>query len=502
MKFSLIFSLVLFFLAPLTVNADIAFLLHEAQGVSGEMTGAGHIAIYISNVCADSPLAIRKCRHDEQKGVVMATYPNFGTDKNYEWLAMPLMPYLYGVDSEQAVPLYANGEIRTLLDETNRAKYLSKIIPAMSDGTLAPGRWSMSVGQGFNRDLYAFTVKTTAEQDARFIEKYSTTGENNDFNVMFKNCADFVGKIMNFYFPNSSSRDFINDFGMTTPKGLARSFKKYTNKRPAMLFHVTKYPQIDGPIMRSFGMRNFTEMAFTSKKYFVTELLTMPVLMPLFAGTYYLTGYFNIDSAYRDYPSAEMARLNLQKHLRSKRLDFVEDTVTLEDIENSRKAEKKRIFGEKQTWEKYRRELKPMIANALKEQLFADDEEVKKFYNHLEAQSEPFLDENGELMLKVNNYGQEALLGITRRNILNANSDVRLAYKLMLVKVEAELGALEKNRETMEVFDANWQLLQELSKRAAALPPVQMPNNRGFLTTPRKSSFKKKFTKVLVKVLR
>ncbi len=143
-----------------------------------------------------------------------------------------------------------------------------------------------------------------------------------------------------------------------------------------------------------------------------------------------------------------------------------------------------------------------MIANALKERLFADDEEVKKFYNHLEAQSEPFLDENGELMLKVNNYGQEALLGITRRNILGANSDVRLAYKLMLVKVKAELGASEKNRETMEVFEANWQLLQELSKRAAALPPVQIPNNRGFLTTPKKVSFKKKFTNVLVKVLR
>ncbi len=506
MKFFLIFvfSVIIFF--PINVKADIAFLLHEAHGVSGEMTGAGHIAIYLSNICADPPpINLRQCREGEQKGVVVATYPKYGAVKDYEWFAMPLMPYIYGVDSENAVPLYANGEVRTLLSETNRIKYLSKVVPRLPDGTLPIGRWRGSIGQGLNRDLFAFTVKTTPEQDARFVEKYSVAGENNNFNVMYRNCADFTMDIMNSYYPNSTSRDFINDLTMTTPKGVGRSFKKYAASRPDLLFQVKKYPQLDGTIMRSFGLRNFTETAFTSKKYVVTQLLTMPVLLPMFAGTYYLTGYFNVDSAYQDYPSAEMARLNFEKYSllkQPKESGKKENKEVLARIEAGRRAEKKRIFGEKETWEKYRRELQPMLENAIKDRFFADELEVKQFYSNLEAQSEPFLDEKGEVMLRVNNYGQEKILGITRNNILSENSDVRLAYKMMLVKVKAELKAAEKNRETLEVFEANWNLLNDLSKRASQLPPLEIPNGARFLTTPKKKTFKKKFTEILVKVLR
>ena len=107
-------TILLFLLFVPSVRADVSFLFHEALGMSGETTAAGHAAIYLSNVCSDNGLVLRPCRSGET-GVVIATYPQFGTISNYEWLAIPLLPYLYGVESEQQIPLYTNGEMRTLL---------------------------------------------------------------------------------------------------------------------------------------------------------------------------------------------------------------------------------------------------------------------------------------------------------------------------------------------------------------------------------------------------
>jgi hypothetical protein len=498
-KIYLVVLLFLIFVFPAKVNADIALLVHEAIGYSGEMTGAGHVTVYLSNVCTDAPLVLRRCRNNEPKGVVIATYPTFSENGDYKWFAMPVIPYLYGVDTAREIPLYGNGEIRTLLRETNRVKYLSNVAPASENGASPAGRWGNVIGATLNRDVYAFTVKTTAEQDARFLENYSTSPKGNDFHAVFKNCAEFTRGVMNFYFPKSASRDLINDFGITTPKALARSFKKYAAERPDLLFHITKYPQVDGTIMRSFGIRNFTETAFTSKKYIITQALTMPKLLPIFAGMYYLTGYFNTDSAHRNYPSAEMAQLNLENKL-AKQKGTPSRKQALDDIKARWKTEQLRVFGEKKDWEQYRQAFSPMLEKAIKDRLFAHLGEVKSFFGDLEHQSQPFYDADGELMLRVNNYGEERLLGLTRGNILAAESDVRLAYKLMLAKIKYQLAAAARNRQSVEAFRADWQLLTELSDRTARLPDVRLPINARFQTMPNDKTMKAKSLELFRKI--
>jgi hypothetical protein len=170
MKLYLIILLSLFFALP--AYADIALLVHEAKGFSGEMTGAGHSAVYLSDICADPPpFVLRKCRNGEQRGAVIATYPDFGSQNEYKWFAMPLNVYLYGVEKETQIPLYANGEIRLLTRETIRQKYLADIVPKSSDGTLPAGRWVEIIGTALNRDLYAFTVKTNARTRRSFYQK-------------------------------------------------------------------------------------------------------------------------------------------------------------------------------------------------------------------------------------------------------------------------------------------------------------------------------------------
>jgi hypothetical protein len=477
----------------LPVYADVSLLLHEAKGFSGETTGAGHSAVYLSDVCADPPpFVLRKCRDKETRGAVIATYPDFGANNDYKWFAMPLNAYLYGVDKDSQIPLYANGEIRLLLRETIRQKYLADVVPKGEDGTLPPGRWVEIIGTALNRDLYAFNVKTTPEQDEQFIKKYSLLVKGNDFQVFYKNCADFTKDIMNSFFPHSSKRDFINDLTMTTPKAITRSFSKYAQKRPQLLFHVTKYPQLDGTIMRSFGNRNFTETAFTSKKYVITQALTMPVLLPLFAGSYFMTGYFSVDRTHQNFPSLEMAQLNLEKDVKKKTSGFAGNSEAIREIDSKRKAEKIKLFGAGSDWKNYKAELNKLISKAIAEKLFVDDKEVKTFFKDLEFQSEPFFDQNGFLMLKVVNYGKESMVGITKSNMMSEQSDIRLAYKLILVKLKTELDASKNNRVSFLELQENWRLMMDLKAKSDALPAVENPTNARFLTMgiPTKTSKK------------
>ena len=498
MKSIFLILILVVFSIPTKVYADIALLVHEAKGFSGEMTGSGHISVYISDLCTNPPLVIRECKPNESKGLVISSYLGFGTKTEYGWFAIPIFNYLYGVENAEQIPLYSNRKIQEFLRESNRANYLEKLIPRLANEKLPPGRWTELFGAALDRDLYAFTVNTTLEQDLRFLQKYAVSPSESDFNLITNNCADFAKNIINFYFPDAVSRDFINDFGVTTPKALAHSFKNYATKRPNLHFYIHKYSQLDGAIARSSDLQHFTEKAFKSKKYVAIQALTMPILLPVFAGTFFLTGSnFNIDKAYRKYPSVTMAGLNSETKDVSK---LTKQNVVLSEFKVRQITDKQTLFGEKSAWKNYRQKVSGILEKALKDRIFVDKNELNSFFTDLEMHSEPIYDENGDLMLKVKNNGKEIYLGLTRRNIISPDSDVHLAYKLMLVKVKYELNAPEKNREKMEIFQANWQLLTELSKRLAELEPFQNRNNSQFSTTSKGQTLENKVQKIFQKI--
>ncbi|MBK8303858.1 MAG: hypothetical protein IPK98_10830 [Chloracidobacterium sp.] len=295
-------------LVPTTARADISFLLHESIGAAGEFTGSGHAAIYLSNICTEDGFSLRLCREDES-GVVISSYRNFGNGSTYEWMAVPLVPFLYGVDDQSEIPIYANSKIRNFLKEKYRHKHLNAIIPAAPDGTMPAGLWQMMLTTVFNRDIYGFTVKTTADQDAQFLRESNSKPNNGTFHTLTSNCADFAGRIINRYFPGAARRDWINDAGITTPKAIARSFFNYAKDRPEMGLSISRFPQIPGPIVRSSDNRNLTEMAYTSKKYLIPSILFKPELIAIFSATYLLTGRFNVHKTYEKYANAEIARL-------------------------------------------------------------------------------------------------------------------------------------------------------------------------------------------------
>ncbi|HEV2913946.1 MAG TPA: hypothetical protein VGX92_11760 [Pyrinomonadaceae bacterium] len=497
-------ALVLLFI-PTTAHADVSLFMLESVGVAGEFTGSGHTAIYFSNICADGPTRLRLCQPGEQ-GAVISNYPDFSKNSPHEWMAIPVIPYLYGVERERDIPLYANGKLRNFLRENYRRKYLASIIPDNPDGTMPEGGWRTMLTMAFNRDIYSFNVRTTVEEDAQFLKEFNTSTGKGEFNSFTRNCADFARKVINRYFPGAARRDVINDFGITTPKAIAKSLTSYASDQPQRLFNITRYSQVSGPIWRSYDNRSFTEKALTSKKYLIPSLVFYPPLYAVFAGAYLTTGRFSVHQAYREYATPRIAQLNLEEYLLKKAQAEQHATeITFKEIAERKKAEKTRLFGDRQLWDGYKANFAPVLKSAIAQGLFQDKEEVTTFFRDLEIQSEPAFDADGAPLLVVSYYGEKRALGITRHNILSTYSDQELACKLMLAKISANLNALEKDRISLEEFRADWELMRGLSASLAAasknLPGVA--KNRGrFLKTPIRTDTKRGLFKTFLSITR
>src|SRR5580704_15496220 len=93
-------SLICLLMSAATMRADVALFLEEPFGAFGGMTPTGHAAIYLSRVCADTPVLLRRCGPDEQ-GVVLSRYHRIA---GYDWIAIPPIPYLYAVERADRVP--------------------------------------------------------------------------------------------------------------------------------------------------------------------------------------------------------------------------------------------------------------------------------------------------------------------------------------------------------------------------------------------------------------
>src|SRR6266542_1270492 len=98
---------VLFLICSTFAGASATLLLEEPYGALGFFTATGHAAVYLSGVCAETPVMLRPCSHGET-GVVLSRYSGVS---GYDWIAIPLIPYLYAVDRAEDVPLFADAKM-------------------------------------------------------------------------------------------------------------------------------------------------------------------------------------------------------------------------------------------------------------------------------------------------------------------------------------------------------------------------------------------------------
>ena len=275
-------------LAP-KAHADITVLLEEPYSYDGALAGTGHTAVYLNRICAATPVVLRRCAPGE-RGVVISRYTRIA---GYDWIAIPLIPYLYAVEKPEDVPLYADSKLAGFLRDQYRRSYLEDIAPDTPTGDTPKGDWYELVGSLYDRTDYGFQIETTEEQDDALIEWLNMRPNHASYKVVSRNCANFVRDIVNFYYPHAVSRGFITDLEVTTPKHDAKSLVKYTNGHPDILTSRIVFPQVPGTIRRSSPVRGVLESVFRAKKYMIPLAAIHPIIAGGVISMYLLGDRFN-----------------------------------------------------------------------------------------------------------------------------------------------------------------------------------------------------------------
>jgi hypothetical protein len=273
-------------------RADMALLLEEPFGQFGGMTPTGHAAIYLSRVCAASPVTLRRCNKGEL-GAVISRYHRVG---GYDWIAIPVIPYLYAVDRVEQIPReVGDGDVASLRDDYRR-RHLEQMVPDTRDGIAPEGDWIQLVGAAYDRTIYTYEIRTSEDQDDRFIRMLNSRPNYVDFSLLSHNCADFARQTINFYYPKAVHRSLFADAGIMTPKQAAKSLAHYAKRHPAMELSGFEIPQVPGTLERSRPVRGVLEALVKTKKY-ILPLAPLALMHPYFGGSLVVAwiqgGHFN-----------------------------------------------------------------------------------------------------------------------------------------------------------------------------------------------------------------
>jgi hypothetical protein len=283
-----ILLLLLTFAVFTPLSAGVALMVGEPFGKFGFFNPTGHGSIYLSRVCAETPTLLRRCEPGEL-GTVISRYNRVA---GRDWLAMPLLPYLYGVERSEDVPTVVDEESIARIRDAYRRRHLRDLIPDGPDGSMPPGDWVQLVGSSFDRNVYVYFVETSPHRDDELIEFLNAQENRRRFNLFYRNCVDFSKDILNFYFPKSIRRNVLADAGISTPKQAAKSLVNHVRKNPELEFAYLLVPQIPG-LPSSTKLRGVSESLVRSKKYVVPLVVFQPWVAVTAGAAYLTTGRFN-----------------------------------------------------------------------------------------------------------------------------------------------------------------------------------------------------------------
>lgn len=239
-------------------SAQAAMLMEEPFGFFGFLNPTGHDAIYFERICAETPVKLRRCAPGEL-GAVITRYQGIA---HYDWIAMPLLPYLYGVENAGEAPAGVDHEtVNGLRDKYHAAHLLS--LGEVPRGDDVKRGWIQFVGVSYERRLYAFRFATTEAQDDALIAQMNAGANRSRFNLVSRNCADFTGGILNFYFPGTFRRSILPDFGITTPRQITYRLVRYARKHPETQLTAFDIPQVPGYRRRSRRNQSIAESLLT-----------------------------------------------------------------------------------------------------------------------------------------------------------------------------------------------------------------------------------------------
>lgn len=406
-------------LAP-EARADAVVLLEEPYSYDGAFAGTGHTAVYLTRVCAASPVTLRRCNPGEQ-GVVISRYTRIGA---HDWIAIPLVPYLYAVEKPDGVPLFADPKLVAFLRDQYRRANLEDIAPDGPGGETPRGDWVQLIGSSYDRTNYGFQIETTEKQDDALIEWLNSRSNRPIYQFVSNNCADFVRDVLNFYYPKSMPRGSLPDLWVSTPKHGARALVRYSHRHRNLEFTHFVIPQVPGTIRRSKPVRGVLESVVRAKKYALAFALFHPFVAGGVEAVYLVGDRFN--------PAKNSLVFNPNGELQA--------APTKEEAR------------------KYSKNLAAMEAETPEDLTKRDT----TCWHTFEGKAEPVLDAHGQTAL-ASTFGDDFVsLGLTREDISNSDAPVELRRGLLVVRMRQTLARNRAPRTSSSELREDWQLLEEI----------------------------------------
>ncbi len=408
-------------------HAGATLLLEEPYSYDGALAGTGHSAVYLSNVCSSSPVVLRPCAPGET-GVVLSRYDGI---QGYDWIAIPLIPYLYAVEREDAVPLYADPKLVAFMRDQYRREHLESLAPDLADGGTPPGNWYELVGSAYDRTIYAFEIETSPEQDALLIDKFNSQPNIERYNFIKRNCADFVREVVNFYYPHALHRSVIGDLGVTTPKQIAKMMAKYSHHHPELQSSNFLVPQVPGSVRRSKPVHGVLESVIAAKKYMVPIVALHPYI-----GGGMLVEYFG-----------------------NRRFDPAKNDLVL-DSSNQLSAPMTR--DQRAALQSRMDELSLSSSSSTPDRSSDAKTKEAKLWEHLQSSAQPEFDVSQQPVLDIQIGDDLDEVGLSRSNILSGSESPELATKLLQSRLRQELKPATVRKTSYSDVQKDMRLYQQL----------------------------------------
>ncbi|MGD0567893.1 MAG: hypothetical protein ABSA78_05770 [Candidatus Sulfotelmatobacter sp.] len=409
-----------------TTPSSATLLLEEPYGKLGFFTATGHAAVYLSGVCAETPLLLRRCAPGEF-GAVISRYDGVG---GYDWVAIPLIPYLYAVEKTDDIPLFADPKLASFLRDRYRRKYLEAIAPDLGDGATPGGNWYELVGSAYDRTAYGFQIETTSAQDEAFIRAYNASPNRSHFHITYRNCADFAKDVINFYYPKALHRSVVADVGITTPKQMAQMLIKFSARHPQLELSRFVIPQIPGSEARSTPVHGVVESFLKSKKYIVPSAMASPIFAGCVVAVYVGTGGGRLD------PAKQALVFNAEREL--------EPPLGSEDRRS------------------YQSELNLLVADPGTE---ANAARVEK-WRRLLRDAVPDLDAQGRPIFYIRRGEEVVSVGVAPSNILASDAPEPFTQELLEARLHSELRRGNPPKASESDVTRDWNLLQKAMNSA------------------------------------
>ncbi len=454
-------TVVLFCLCSMRhARASATLLLEEPYSYDGAFAGTGHVAVYLNHVCALSPIVLRLCEQGET-GVVLSRYDGIG---GYDWIAIPLIPYLYAVEQPDEVPLFADAKLVAFLRDQYRRQHLEAFAPDLADGGTPQGNWYELIGSSYDRTIYGFEIETTPEQDALLIQKLNSEPNRQRYNFIKRNCADFVRQIIDFYYPHALHRSMVGDLGVTTPKQIAKMMVKYGHHHPDLESSDFLVPQVPGTVPRSKPIHGVLESVMAAKKY----MLPLVALHPYIGGGL-LVEYFGhqrfdparnaliLDSRHQlDLPMTREQRVAYQSRLN--------EMMEADSLSQATGTKSERTKSENTKVEGKNIDAGLIEAtNASGKNEATKNKKEEKSWERLQASAQPGFDASGKPVLRIGGGDDAMEVGLTRDNILilSGSESPELAAKLIEARLHQELRSSTARKVAPGDVDMDFKLLQQ-----------------------------------------